>query len=86
LVRRGVFPRAANGHARKPGPPSRGQFLQRFFRSIAQIEVTETQSLDFWEQALARKRELSERIGKRVAFQAALVDVLASAISCVCRF
>ena len=58
---------------------SRGQFLQRFFRSIAQIEVTETQSLDLWDQALARKRELSESIGKRVALQAALVDVLASA-------
>jgi diguanylate cyclase (GGDEF)-like protein len=57
---------------------SRGQFLQRFFRSIAQIELTETQSLDFWDQALARKRELSESIGKRVALQAALVDVLAS--------
>jgi diguanylate cyclase (GGDEF)-like protein len=59
--------------------PSRGQFLQRFFRSIAQIEITETQSLDFWDQALARKRELSESVGKRVALQAALVDVLASA-------
>ena len=58
---------------------SRGQFLQRFFRSVAQIEITETQSLDFWDQALARKRELSESIGKRVALQAALVDVLASA-------
>ena len=58
---------------------SRGQFLQRFFRSIAQIEITETQSLDLWDQALARKRELSESIGKRVALQAALVDVLASA-------
>jgi diguanylate cyclase (GGDEF)-like protein len=52
--------------------------LQRFFRSIAQIDLTETQSLDFWDQALARKRELSESIGKRVALQAALVDVLAS--------
>jgi diguanylate cyclase (GGDEF)-like protein len=57
----------------------RGEFLQRFFRTIAQIEITETQSLDFWDQALARKRELSESIGKRVALQAALVDVLASA-------
>jgi len=59
-------------------PSSRALFLQRFFRTIAQIELTETQSLDFWSQALARKRELSESIGKRVALQAALVDVLAS--------
>jgi diguanylate cyclase (GGDEF)-like protein len=59
--------------------PARGQFLQRFFRSIAQVDLDEAQSLNFWEQALARKRELSESIGKRVAFQAALLDVLASA-------
>jgi diguanylate cyclase (GGDEF)-like protein len=56
----------------------RGQFLQRFFRTIAQVEITETQSLDYWDQALTRKRELSESIGKKVALQAALVDVLAS--------
>jgi diguanylate cyclase (GGDEF)-like protein len=57
----------------------RGQFLQKFFRSIAQVELTESQSIDYWEQALVRKRELSESIGKRVALQAAIVDVLASA-------
>jgi len=58
---------------------TRGQFLQRFFRSMAQVELTETQSLDFWDQVLARKRELSEVSSKRIALQAALVDVLASA-------
>src|SRR5258708_19463127 len=57
---------------------NRGQFLQRFFRSIAQIELTETQSVDFWDQALARKRELSESIGKRVALQAAMFHMLPS--------
>jgi hypothetical protein len=46
---------------------SRGQFLQRFFRAIAQIEVTEAQGLDLWEQSQARRRDLSESIGKRVA-------------------
>jgi diguanylate cyclase (GGDEF)-like protein len=59
--------------------PARSQFLQRFFRSIAQVDMDETQSLALWEQSLARKRELSESLGKRVAFQAALLDVLASA-------
>jgi diguanylate cyclase (GGDEF)-like protein len=58
--------------------PSRGQFLQRFFRSIAHVELSEPQSVDVWEQALARKNELSENVGKKVALQAALVDVLAS--------
>jgi diguanylate cyclase (GGDEF)-like protein len=59
--------------------PARGQFLQRFFKSIASVDISETQSLDFWDQALARKREFSESLGKRVALQVALVDVLASA-------
>jgi diguanylate cyclase (GGDEF)-like protein len=56
----------------------RGQFLQRFFRSIAQIELSETQSLDYWEQTLARKNDLSQHLGKRVTLQAALADVLAT--------
>jgi diguanylate cyclase (GGDEF)-like protein len=55
----------------------RGQFLQRFFRTIAQVEVTETQGLDFWDQALVRRRELSESLGRKIALQAALLDVLA---------
>jgi hypothetical protein len=36
--------------------PARGQFLQRFFRPIAHVDLTETQCLDFWDQALARRR------------------------------
>jgi diguanylate cyclase (GGDEF)-like protein len=59
--------------------PARGQFLERFFKSIAHVDLNETQSLDIWDQVLARKRELSEIAGKRIALQAALVDVLASA-------
>ncbi|MGH9591599.1 MAG: diguanylate cyclase domain-containing protein, partial [Bryobacteraceae bacterium] len=41
--------------------------------------ISEAQGLDFWEQALARRRELSETMGKRVPLQTALVDVLTSA-------
>ena len=59
--------------------PARGQFLERFFKSIAHVDLNETQGLDIWEQVLARKRELSESAGKRVALQAAVVDVLTSA-------
>ncbi len=59
--------------------PARGQFLERFFKSIAHVDLNETQGLDIWEQVLARKRELSESAGKKVALQAALVDVLTSA-------
>jgi diguanylate cyclase (GGDEF)-like protein len=58
---------------------ARGQFLERFFKSIAHVDLNETQCLDIWEQVLARKRELSESAGKKVVLQAALVDVLTSA-------
>ena len=59
--------------------PARGQFLEKFFKSIAHVDLNEAQSLEIWEQVLARKRELSEHAGKNVPLQAALVDVLASA-------
>jgi diguanylate cyclase (GGDEF)-like protein len=58
--------------------PARGQFLEMFFKSIAHVDLNETQSLDIWEQVLARKRELSENAGRNVALQVALLDVLAS--------
>ena len=57
---------------------ARGQFLPRFFRSMAQVELTETQSLELWDQVLARKVQLSETSGRRVSLQAALLDVLAT--------
>ncbi len=60
-------------------PPARGQFLARFFKSIAHVDLSDTHSLDIWEQVLVRKRELSESAGKKVPLQAALVDVLTSA-------
>jgi diguanylate cyclase (GGDEF)-like protein len=59
--------------------PARGQFLERFLKSIAHVDINEGRSADIWDQVLARKRELSELAGKNVALQAALVDVLASA-------
>ncbi len=60
--------------------PARGQFLQRFFRSIGNnVDLTEAQAIDLWDQALARKTEFSDSIGKRISLQTALVDVLSSA-------
>src|SRR5258708_40061759 len=59
--------------------PARGPFLEKFLKSIAHVDINEATSLDIWDQVLARKRELSENVGKRIAFQAALVDVLAPA-------
>jgi diguanylate cyclase (GGDEF)-like protein len=56
----------------------RAQFLQRFLKVMAQVELSETTSLEFWEQILTRRRELSESLSKPVSLQTALVDVLAS--------
>src|SRR3990172_7521364 len=58
---------------------ARGQFLQRFFKSIADVELGEKQSLEVWDQTLARRRDLTESLGRKVLWQAALIDVLASA-------
>src|SRR6202453_186715 len=56
----------------------RGQFLRQFFRTIAQIDLTEAQGNEYWERILLRRRELAESIGKKVSLKAAMVDVLAS--------
>jgi diguanylate cyclase (GGDEF)-like protein len=58
--------------------PARGQFLQRFFRAVAHLDLSEGQSLEVWEQILTWRRELSEGRAKKISLQAALVDVLAS--------
>jgi len=58
--------------------PVRAQFLQKFLKALAQVELSETTSLEFWDQILTRRRELSETLSKPVSLQAALVDVLAS--------
>ena len=44
----------------------RGNFLRQFFRTIAQIDLTDAQANDNWERILMRRRELSETLGKRV--------------------
>jgi len=56
----------------------RAQFLQRFLKAMAQVELSESTSLEFWDQILSRRRELSESLSKPVSLQTALVDVLAS--------
>lgn len=56
----------------------RGLFLQQFFKSIARIDLSPAQSLDYWNQILARRTELSAGMGKRVSLKTAMVDVLAA--------
>ena len=58
--------------------PARGQFLQRFFKTVAHLDLTEAASLDQWDQILTRQHELSDSSGKPVSLKRAIVDVLAS--------
>jgi diguanylate cyclase (GGDEF)-like protein len=58
--------------------PVRGQFLRQYFRTIAQIELTDAQANQHWDSILVRHRELSENLGKKVSLKTAIIDVLAS--------
>jgi diguanylate cyclase (GGDEF)-like protein len=58
--------------------PARAQFLQRFFKTMAQLEMTDTASLEYWDLILRRRRELSESLDRPVSLRTAIVEVLAS--------
>jgi diguanylate cyclase (GGDEF)-like protein len=57
---------------------ARGQFLRQFFRTVAQIDLTEAQSNDYWRHILHRRKEISELLGRRISLKTAIVDVLTS--------
>jgi diguanylate cyclase (GGDEF)-like protein len=57
---------------------ARGQFLQRFFKSLAQLDLNEAASLDYWERIVRRRRELAESLDRPVSLRTAIVEVLAS--------
>jgi diguanylate cyclase (GGDEF)-like protein len=59
--------------------PARSQFLQRYFRTTTHLELRESQSLQLWEEALRRRRELAEKLGRQVSLRSVLLDVLFSA-------
>jgi diguanylate cyclase (GGDEF)-like protein len=59
--------------------PARGQFLQRYFRAIAHLDLRESESLHIWEEMLSRRRELTDLVGRQVSLKTALTDVLSSA-------
>jgi diguanylate cyclase (GGDEF)-like protein len=58
--------------------PARGQFLQRYFRAIAHLDLRESQSIQIWDDMLARRRELTDLVGRQVSLKTALTDVLSS--------
>src|SRR5260370_20330888 len=58
--------------------PARGQFLQRYFRAIAHLDLHETQSVQIWDEMLARRRELTGLVGRQASLKTSLTDVLSS--------
>ncbi|HXX99657.1 MAG TPA: GGDEF domain-containing protein [Candidatus Limnocylindrales bacterium] len=57
---------------------ARGQFLQRYLRAIAHLDLTEAQSVQVWDEMLVRRLELSGQAGRKISLKSALLDVLAS--------
>lgn len=53
----------------------RGPFLRQFLQTIAQVDLTEAQSLESWRTTLQRHRELVTA-GKPMSLRAVLLDVL----------
>ena len=58
--------------------PARGQFLQRFLRTISHVELRESECVQVWDETLARRRAMTDQAGRQVALKAALMDVLSS--------
>jgi len=58
---------------------ARAQFLQRYLRAIAHLDLRETQCVQIWDDTLTRRRELSDQVDRHVSLKTALMDVLATA-------
>ena len=58
--------------------PVRGQFLQRYFRALAHVDLRESQSVQIWDEMVSRRRELTGLLGRQVSLKTALTDVLSS--------
>src|SRR5207244_13298887 len=58
--------------------PARGQFLQRYFCAIAHLDLHESQSVQIWEEMLARRREITGLLCRQVSLKTALTHVLSS--------
>jgi len=58
--------------------PARGQFLQRYFKTITHLDLGDTQCVQLWDDMLTRRQELSEHLGRQISLKTALMDVLTS--------
>jgi diguanylate cyclase (GGDEF)-like protein len=59
---------------RQLGQPSYGAFLQRLLKGLTSVEVTEKESIVHWERILARRNELTEKLGRASSLRTAAVD------------
>jgi len=59
---------------RQLGPVPHSAFLQRLLRGLTSIEVSEKESIVHWERILARRNELTEKLGRSVFLRTAAVD------------
>jgi diguanylate cyclase (GGDEF)-like protein len=57
----------------------RGQFLRQFFRTVAQIDVSEEQGNEYWVRILRRRSDLADSQGRKISLKTAMVDVLSTA-------
>jgi diguanylate cyclase (GGDEF)-like protein len=56
----------------------RGQFLQRYFRTLTHLDLPESDCVQIWDNMLTRRTELGTQSGRPVSMKAALMDVLTS--------
>jgi diguanylate cyclase (GGDEF)-like protein len=59
---------------RQLGQAPHGAFLQKLLRDLTSVEVGEKESIVHWERILARRDELTEKLGRPVLLRTAAVD------------
>jgi diguanylate cyclase (GGDEF)-like protein len=59
---------------RQLGPAAQGAFLQRLLKNLTSVEVTEKESIVHWEKILARRNELTEKLGRPSSLRTAALD------------
>ncbi|MFQ5776764.1 MAG: diguanylate cyclase domain-containing protein [Terriglobia bacterium] len=61
-------------------PAVQGAFLQKFLNGLAGVDVSEDDSLVYWQAIQLRRRELTERLGRPVTLKTAAVDYFGTAL------
>jgi len=56
------------------GPEAQGGFLQRLLKGLTSVDVAEKESIVHWEKILARRNELTEKLGRPSSLRTAAVD------------